>query len=223
MTLDTSRTIPVSRATRAVLEEIYAAPRLADRLDPGGPPLEVFPTSIPVEHAVRLAETVRDENCLQTVETGMAYGLSTLAIAGAHAERGRGAHVAIDPIQSTKWRSMGREHVRRAGLEAVVTVVEEPSDVALPRMVAAGAACDFAFIDGHHVFDFVLVDFFYLDRMLGTGGLLAFHDPWIPGVGRVLDFVRHNREYDLVEEDMGLAVLRKLGSDERDWDHYRAF
>jgi hypothetical protein len=183
----------------------------------------VFPTSIPIEHAVRLAEIVRDGSLVRTVETGMAYALSTLAIAGVHAERGCGSHVAIDPIQSTKWRSIGRAHVRRAGLEAFVTVVEERSDAALPRMVAAGETCDFALIDGHHLFDFVLVDFFYLDRLLVEGGVVAFHDPWIPAVGRVLDFVRHNREYDVMSADDGLALLRKVGMDERDWDYYRPF
>src|SRR5947207_15513503 len=105
MTLGAQNAIPVSARARAVLEEIYAAPRLADPRHPGGPRLEVFPTSIPVEHAVRLAQTVRDEDLRRTVETGMAYALSTLAIAGAHAERGAGSHVAIDPVPSAKWLS----------------------------------------------------------------------------------------------------------------------
>jgi methyltransferase family protein len=223
MTLGAQKTIPVSPQARAVLEEVYAAPRLEDPRYPGGLPLEVFPTSIPIEHAVRLAEIVCDGGLVQTVETGMAYALSTLAIAGVHAERGTGSHVAIDPIQSTKWRSIGRAHVRRAGLEGFVTVLEERSDAALPRMVAAGETCDFGFIDGHHLFDYVLVDFFYLDRMLVEGGIIALHDPWIPAVGRVLDFVRQNRDYEAMSADDGMALLRKVGTDERDWDHYRQF
>jgi methyltransferase family protein len=220
VTLGAQDAIPVSAGARAVLEEIYAARRVED---PDGSLLEVFPTSIPIEHAVRLAEIVRDHGLTRTLETGMAYALSTLAIAGVHADRETGRHVAVDPIQSTKWRSLGREHVRRAGLEPYVRVVEERSDEALPRMVAEGETCDFAFIDGHHLFDFVLVDFFYLDRMLDVGGVVAFHDPWIPAVGRVLEFVRRNRDYDVLEEDDGLALLRKVGTDERDWDHHWPF
>jgi hypothetical protein len=220
MTLDARSAIPVSAGARAVLEEVYAARRVED---PDGSLLEVFPTSIPVEHAIRLAEIVRDHDLMRTVETGMAYALSTLAIAGVHADRGAGRHVAIDPIQSTKWRSLGRAHVRRAGLEPYVRVVEQRSDEALPRMVADGERCDFAFIDGHHLFDFVLVDFFYVDRMLVEGGMIAVHDPWIPAVSRVLDFVRRNRAYEVTAEDQGLALLEKTGDDERDWDDHRPF
>ncbi|MDX6675169.1 MAG: hypothetical protein QOH11_2587 [Solirubrobacteraceae bacterium] len=225
MTLGAQDAIPVSAGARAVLEGLYASPRVADPRDPDGPPLEVFPTSIPVEHAVLLAETVRDNDLVRTLETGMAYALSTLAIAGVHADRDAGRHVAIDPIQSTKWRSLGRENLRRAGIERFVEVVEERSDEALPRMAAEGQACDFAFIDGHHLFDFVLVDFFYVDRMLVEGGIVAFHDPWIPAVARVIDFLRTNRDrdYELARADEGLALLRKVGTDERDWDHWRPF
>jgi predicted O-methyltransferase YrrM len=220
MTLRAQDAIPVSAGARAVLEEIYASGRV---VDPDGLPLDAFPTSIPIEHAVRLAQTVGDNDLLRTVETGMAYGVSTLAIAGAHADRGTGHHVAVDPIQSTKWRSIGRTNLRRAGIERFVRVVEERSDEALPRMVAEGDACDFAFIDGHHLFDFVMVDFFYIDRMLVEGGIVAFHDPWIPAVGRVLDFVRRNRAYEVSSADEWLALLVKVGHDERDWDEYRPF
>jgi predicted O-methyltransferase YrrM len=212
--------VPVCEGARALLAELYERRQVRDD---AGELLELFPTSIPVEHAVRLAETVRDRELTRTVETGMAYGLSTLAIAGVHAARESGEHVAIDPIQSTKWRSLGRAHVRRAGLERYVEVLEERSDEALPRLAAEGRECDFVFIDGHHLFDFVLVDFFYADRMLVEGGIVAFHDPWIPAVGRVLDFVRHNRAYEVMSADDGLTLLEKTGDDERDWNEHRPF
>jgi predicted O-methyltransferase YrrM len=213
--------IPVSGGAGALLEEIYATRRVRDR--DGAPLDDVFPASIPLEHAIRLAEVVRDNDLLRTVETGMAYGVSTLAIAGVHADRDAGQHVAIDPIQSTKWRSIGRTNLRRAGIERFVRVLEERSDEALPRLVAEGNACDFAFIDGHHLFDFALVDFFYVDRMLVEGGIVAFHDPWIPAVGRVLDFVRSNRAYEVSSADKWLALLTKTGPDERHWDEYQPF
>jgi predicted O-methyltransferase YrrM len=223
VSLQARQAIAVSPGAGAVLAELYAEPHLEDPRDPAGPRLDVFPTSIPVEHAVRLAEIVRDAGLMRTLETGMAYGLSTLAIAGAHAARGSGRHVAIDPIQSTKWRSLGRAHVRRAGIEDFVTVIEQRSDEALPRLSAAGEELDLAFIDGHHLFDYTLVDFFYADRMLVSGGVVAFHDPWIPAVGRVVDFVRTNRAYEVLSADGGLALLEKIGSDERDWDDHRDF
>jgi len=45
---------------------------------------------------------------------------------------------------------------------------------------AQGERIDFAFIDGAHTFDHVLVDFFYIDRMLNVGGIVAFDDVGFP-------------------------------------------
>ena len=53
---------------------------------------------------------------------------------------------------------------------------------------AQGERIDFAFIDGAHTFDHALVDFFYIDRMLNVGGIVAFDDLGFPCIEKVCRF-----------------------------------
>jgi len=69
---------------------------------------------------------------------------------------------------------------------------------ALPRLCAEGERFDFVFIDGRHLFDCVLVDFFYVDRLLEVGGYVALDDLWMPAVRKVKSFILRNRSYELV-------------------------
>ena len=53
----------------------------------------------------------------------------------------------------------------------------------------------FVDIDGWHTFDYVLLDFFYIDKMLVTGGVVAFNDCALGGVRRATVFLRSHRRY----------------------------
>ena len=185
---------------------------------------DAFPEALPQEHAHAIARLVRDLHLVSTLETGMAYGLSTLAICGVHEERGEGEHVAIDPHQSTDWRSIGVLNLERAGLDRRARVIEARSDEALPRLRDEGLRIDFALIDGLHLFDAALVDFFHADRMLDPGGVVVFHDTWMPAIAQAAEFVRTNRAYEPLDAgDPAIVALRKLADDERPWDYHRDF
>jgi predicted O-methyltransferase YrrM len=160
----------------------------------------------------------------RTLETGMAYGLSTLAICGVHDQRHEGEHIAIDPYQSTDWGGIGKLNLERAGLSERARVIEARSDEALPRLRDEGTRIDFALIDGLHLFDATLVDFFHLDRMLDEQGVVVFHDTWMPAVAQAVAFVEANRAYERLKYgDAAMAALRKLADDERAWDFHEDF
>jgi predicted O-methyltransferase YrrM len=185
---------------------------------------DAFPEALPESHAREIARLVRDLNLVSTLETGMAYGLSTLAICGVHEERDEGEHIAIDPNQSSDWQGIGRLNLERAGLDHRARVIEARSDEALPRLRDEGLRIDFALIDGLHLFDAALVDFFHADRMLDTGGVVVFHDTWMPAIAHAADFVRTNRAYESLDMgDPAMAALRKLADDDRPWDFHRDF
>jgi predicted O-methyltransferase YrrM len=152
------------------------------------------PSSIAFESGVLLYHFVRRERPLRTLETGMAYGMSTLFICQALRDNGAGVHTAIDPSQE-RYGSGGLRNVERAGLADLLRFHPERSDEALPRLRAAGETFDFAFVDGNHRFDFTLVDFFYVDRMLPVGGHVAFDDLWLPAVRKVISYALRNRPY----------------------------
>ena len=202
-----------------LLERIYASGEIEDGQ---GQPLPAFPESLPRAHAEELARLVRELGARSTLETGMAYGISTVAIASALADGGR--HVAIDPNQRGDFRGIGLLNVQRAGLSDRVRLIEERSDAALPALVAEDVSLDLALIDGMHLFDYALVDFFHADRMLRVGGVVVFHDLWMPAVRQAASFVLANRAYERLDAgDDDMWALRKTGEDDRAWDFHRDF
>src|SRR5947209_9948092 len=106
----------VARCPSPVVDEAYATGRIP-RLDGSTTPMNVY---IPREQGDYLYSLVRDLRPDVTVEVGMANGLSTLFIAEALRENGKGRHVAIDPFQHSDWGGAGLALVRKAGLGDLV-------------------------------------------------------------------------------------------------------
>lgn len=130
-----------------------------------------------------------------TLEVGLALGGSALALASSLADRGLPAarqHVAIDPFQRALFDDVGRMMIEGAGLAGHVEIVEEPSELVLPRLVAAGRRFGLVYVDGSHLFENVLVDCYYCLRLLPAGGVLVMDDAPHPHVNRVLRFLAGN-------------------------------
>lgn len=142
-----------------------------------------------------LKKLVVETHAKTTLEVGLAFGLSTLSICEGLQETGGEGHVAIDPHQSTQWRSIGAENLKRAGFDEIVELREKPSHVALPELAAEGLRVDFAYINGWHTFDHALLDFFYVDLMLNVGGVVAVDDCVVPSVHAVCRYIATNRAY----------------------------
>ena len=77
-----------------------------------------------------------------------------------------------------------------------------------------GSRFDSILIDGSHLFDYVLVDFFYADKLLKNGGYVMFDDTWMPSIKKVLTFVMLNRRYTLMPAEGAtfgkLAKVRRM-------------
>src|ERR1700733_1636049 len=112
-----------------------------------------------------------------SVEVGFAYGISTLYVCDALAENRKPAkHFVIDPFQRTHWHGIGVHNIVRAGYGDVISLMEEKSEIALPKLLSEGTRVQAAIIDGMHTFDHALVDFFYINKMLDVGGIVIFDD-----------------------------------------------
>lgn len=174
-----------------VLRHIYDTRSTLDR---AGSPVAV-PALLKRSFAEALYRTVLSSQPEICVEIGMAYALSSLAILTALAELGRGRLISIDPNQSTQWAWGGMEAVKRAGFDEYHQLIEKPSFLALPELLKRQITVDFAYIDGWHTFDYILLDFFYLDKMLPVGGVVAFNDCGLRSTDRVLRFLQSHRKY----------------------------
>ena len=171
------------------------------------------PASILPFEGRALRDLVVAQGATRTLETGMALGVSTVWIAEALHLQGGGSHVAIDPRQDTGYLSLGRQSVESAGYSDYVEVITQQSHRALPRLEGERRTFELAFIDGMHLFDFALVDFFYVDRMLDDGGVVVFHDMWMPALRKVVGFIRQNRAYELIEwqTNNSAPTLERIG------------
>lgn len=151
-----------------------------------------------------LYDLVRRHKPMRSLEVGLAYGLSALFVCQAHADNALGgSHVAVDPDETRRWEGIGVLNLERAGLGDRLTLHEGPSYAILPELVNAGESFDFAFIDGNHLFDFALVDFFYIDLMLSENGLVVFDDMWMPAIQKAVAYVLTNRTYALLPTPAG--------------------
>lgn len=112
------------------------------------------------------------EQVSTVVEIGLAYGSSALAIGEALVAAAPTApsHLVVDAYQESVWSNAGWELIRQAGLDSFTTLVTEPSQLALPRLVAEGRTVDAAFVDGSHVFHEVFFDL-YCQRVVYWGGV----------------------------------------------------
>jgi len=154
---------------------------------------------------------VRQSDPTISLEVGLAYGISALFICDALNIREGTQHIAIDPTQSgpidpadhytsggDSWGGIGIENLRRAGYGDIVRLIEAPSYRALPELERSGQRIDFAFIDGWHTFDFVLLDFFFIDRMLNVGGVVVLDDTSWSAIRKACRFVRRSLAYSVV-------------------------
>lgn len=200
--------------------------------DAEGTEYPIRPTSILECEGRAIHDFMVGRGYSQSLETGMAYGVSTLWLADAVARVDGGHHIVIDPRQVSGYHSIGTLNVERAGLDDVVDVYIESSEYRLPKLAGSGTKLDFAFIDGRHLFDSALIDFFYVDRMLRVGGAVALHDLWMPSLRKLAGFIRQNRNYRLVYVDSvsELGIARRLykvakrvrdGPPGRDWSGFR--
>jgi predicted O-methyltransferase YrrM len=75
--------------------------------------------------------------------------------------------------------------LEEAGVANLVELHDEESQILLPRFVQEGREFDFAFVDGDHRFDGVLLDLVYLGRLVRRGGAVVVDDyPDGPRAGR---------------------------------------
>ena len=147
-----------------------------------------------------LQRAVKETRPRNSLEVGMAYGISTLFICDALAGLGGDAtHIVIDPFQRSDWHGVGLRNVREAGYDRLVRFYEERSEFVLPRCLAEGLELDFALIDGWHSFDQALLEFYYINRMLRVGGVVVFDDADWPGLNRLLRYIVEYPAYEVFD------------------------
>src|ERR1044071_5252017 len=193
---ESSKAACATQSPNRIIAEIYSTGAVRDK--EGKLTKSLVQSTIPHIQGAALYEWIRRTGLTRTLEIGMGYGLSTLFMCQAHVDNGEeGRHIAIDPGQNTTFESIGLLNIQRAKLGDRLEFFQAPSYEVLPTLLKRGERFDLIFIDGMHTFDYTLVDFFFADLLLNTGGHIVFDDIWMPSVRKVVMYVLRNRRYRL--------------------------
>lgn len=206
------------------LAEMYSATHLPGNV--ADDPVELIASvRVPVIEGSELNRLARAIDARRIVEVGLAYGFSTIWLLDAIVDHPDGRHIALDPFETQTWHGIGlRQAERFCSRPETFRWIPEASIDVLTQMARANERIDFAFIDGNHRYDNVLIDFYLLDQMLRVGGIIAFDDKWMPSIRTVASFIEANRSYKPVRHKArNMFVFEKLADDSREWDHFVPF
>lgn len=191
---------------------------------------EVFPVAIPLDEGAHLRAWVTKERAKRTVEVGLGYGISALFICQGLRQVGDDvAHTAIDPFQATRFANCGPQILDEAGVAGLVELVEDESQLVLPRFITEGRSFDLAFVDGNHRFDAVFLDIAFLGRLVRPGGVVFLDDYQLPSIRTAASFFITNLGWAIEEASAGderhhWVVLRTpIQPDTRGFDHFVPF
>jgi predicted O-methyltransferase YrrM len=202
------------------LERLYARGKA---LTGTGEPVKLSSALSPVE-GKHIYDIVRAGGFTKTLEIGFANGVSTVYIAQAVRDNGGGTHVAIDPNQMTQWKGAGIRSVRDAGLDDIVEWVKGDSTIVLPRFLSEGKRFQFILVDGLHLYDYTLIDFFFASRLLEVGGVVCMDDIRHPAVADWLRYAKRNYPHLRFEPrtlaGKTMATFTKMGEDSRKWNFH---
>lgn len=167
-------------------------------------------------NARRLYEFVIAQKPHECLELGFAHGASSLYIAAALDELGRGQLTSVDLHTSASLNPSIEQLLARTGLQRYVSVVRETNSYTwfLKKQIekSADPRYDFCFIDGAKNWTIDGCAFFLADRLLKQGGWMLFDD--------------YTWTYAEQEKRTGKQVSdgiahRELGSDEREQPHVK--
>lgn len=146
------------------------------------------------EQCAFLQGIIADNSFTRSVEIGFAYGVSALAITEAIVKN-NGHHTIIDKFEHTSWDGVGLDLLAQAGYLKDISFHEEYCYITLPKLLAQGKKFDFAYIDSTKQLDWLLVNFFYLDKLLAQGGVIVFDDVTFPGIRKLLRYIVQFPDY----------------------------
>jgi predicted O-methyltransferase YrrM len=182
------------------LEEIFRTGKLTDSEGK----ITVIDDMISREEAGIIYEMIKKSNAKITLEVGLAHGVSALVFCQALNDLNISGHkhYAIDPNQYTQYKGAAVSALKMAGYENFFELLEGPTHLEMPAIINSNVKLDCAFIDGWHTFDYTLVDFFLIDKILKPGGYVAFHDVYGRSKQRVINFVLSHRKYEIARDLM---------------------
>ena len=174
-------------------------------------------------------EIIKENKFKNILEIGMGNGMSSLYICSALDELSKSSKMfhltSIDPFQKIDWENAGLQTLKDAGFSKYHTLIEEVDYLALPNLLKETdqnkiSKFDLIFIDGNHLFDYTLLDFFFAVKLLNIGGVIILNDIRYENTGKAYKYFKTNYQ-NLVEGkntyNASQAFFVKIAEDNRPW------
>lgn len=160
------------------------------------------------DEAFALLKMFEKANTKISIEVGLAHGVSALVFCQAHQEsnKTKNTHYAVDPNQLSSYNSAALCALEKAGYLDYFKLLNGPSHLEIPELIKQNIKVDCAFIDGWHTFDYTLIDFFLIDKILKPGGYVAFHDTYGRAKQKVINFILSHRKYEIDDALMNFST-----------------
>jgi predicted O-methyltransferase YrrM len=165
-----------------------------------------------------LQEVMDDVKPVKSVEVGLAYGLSSLFILEKHREYSNGpkSHIMIEPGPDY-WEGVAEHNIEKSGLTSYADYRYDFSDKVLPQLYSQQHKVQFGYIDTTKIFDIVLQDFYFIDKILEVGGVIVLDDcggNW-QGVQKVARYINSLPHYKLYKRHQEVTKSSKFRTAEK--------
>jgi predicted O-methyltransferase YrrM len=196
-----------------ILKEIFESNQVVDE----NGKVHLLHSHTSKEQCEFLQDLIREIAPSSCIEIGLAYGISTLAMLERLAENGKPfTYTVIDPFQKEHWNNIGLTNIAKMGFLDRVRFFHKFSDQVLPELYNGNNKIQFAYIDSTKVFDILMVDLYYLTKMLNKGGLIVFDDCGFPGIKLLIRFLTKHPSFKVYKgfcpdiESYKMRILRRL-------------
>ena len=171
---------------------------------------------IPIEEVEMIYDVMSEYKPKSSLEIGLCHGISSMAICD-NLKESNGINHIIDP--GLKVNRYGINNLERAGLKDNFIHYDDVSEVVLPQLLQDDLKVDFVFMDGWLTLDHLMLDFFYIDKILNIGGIVMFDNCEMSSVKEAFNYFSQYPSYhELTSYLFRCRYLIKESGDKRNWN-----
>ena len=163
-----------------------------------------------------------------SIEIGFGMGSSAAIILGVRRLINKPfSHLIFDPYGLFDGAGTVVQDYLKARFPKAFQRIMKTSEVGLALVLnqRGAGSVGLIFIDGGHLFENVMVDFYLADQLCCVGGFIVLDDAWYPAIETAINYIIRNRpNYAVAHLAVpNCTVLKKLGPDKRSWDSFKPF
>lgn len=204
---------------------------------------QMFPTSLSKVQGEYLVQLTQNANPKGILELGFGFGVSALWIELGNVSQV--PHIIVDPYRISSLNSSIYKFIKTQ--KNIYFEENDTSQIFLAQALKEFKSFDFILLDADARFDGFMTDIYFISKLLKPNGTLVARNVWSPSVRKGLLFTIKNLPFELVSftkidkyiikyvpflgdiwlkrkcQRYDLCVLKRVGKDTREWNHFKSF